>query len=83
MTLLSKESGYIPSYKRTKLTDKLHKRLWIRTDLNSYQINDAKHYQIDETGKRAHRQKNSTYRCKTQKLAIPVIPRDSKLFCDN
>lgn len=33
MTLLSKESGYIPSYKRTKLTDKLHSTFALRTDL--------------------------------------------------
>ena len=33
MTLLSKESGYIPSYKRTKLTDKLHSVFGFRTDL--------------------------------------------------
>lgn len=32
MTLLSKESGYIPSYKRTKLTDKLHTVFGFRTD---------------------------------------------------
>ena len=32
MTLLSKESGYIPSYKRTKLTDKLHTTFGFRTD---------------------------------------------------
>lgn len=32
MTLLSKESGYIPSYKRTKLTDKLHGVFGFRTD---------------------------------------------------
>ena len=32
MTLLSKESGYIPSYKRTKLTDKLHSVFGFRTD---------------------------------------------------
>lgn len=32
MTLLSKESGYIPSYKRTKLTDLLHKKYGIHTD---------------------------------------------------
>ena len=32
MTLLSKESGYIPSYKRTKLTDKLHSIFGFRTD---------------------------------------------------
>ncbi len=32
MTLLSKESGYIPSYKRTELTDKLHAAFGFRTD---------------------------------------------------
>ena len=32
MTLLSKESGYIPSYTRTKLTDDLHRIFDFRTD---------------------------------------------------
>ena len=32
MTLLSKDSGYIPSYKRTKLTDSLHNAFDFRTD---------------------------------------------------
>ena len=32
MTLLSKDSGYIPSYKRTKLTDALHTVFGFRTD---------------------------------------------------
>lgn len=32
MTLLSKESGYIPSYTRTALTDKLHETFGFRTD---------------------------------------------------
>ena len=32
MTLLSKDSGYIPSYKRTKLTDSLHSTFGFRTD---------------------------------------------------
>ena len=32
MTLLSKESGYIPSYERTELTDKLHEVFGFRTD---------------------------------------------------
>lgn len=32
MTLLSKDSGYIPSYKRTKLTDALHTSFPFRTD---------------------------------------------------
>lgn len=33
MTLLNKESGYIPSYRRTALTDKLHATFGFRTDL--------------------------------------------------
>ena len=32
MTLLNKDSGYIPSYKRTKLTDELHSSFGLRTD---------------------------------------------------
>lgn len=32
VTLLSKESGYIPSYERTELTDKLHEFFKFRTD---------------------------------------------------
>ena len=32
ITLLSKDSGYIPSYKRTKLTDPLHTAFSFRTD---------------------------------------------------
>lgn len=32
MTLLSKESGYIPSYKRTDITDALHKAFGFHTD---------------------------------------------------
>lgn len=32
VTLLSKASGYIPSYTRTELTDALHKTFGFRTD---------------------------------------------------
>ena len=32
VTLLSKDSGYIPSYKRTKITDKLHSSFGFHTD---------------------------------------------------
>lgn len=32
MTLLSKNSGYAPSYKRTALTDMLHKKFGFHTD---------------------------------------------------
>lgn len=48
--------------------------------LNSYQNQRCEALSDRRNRKRAHRQKNSTYRCKTQKLAILVIPRDSKLF---
>ena len=33
MTLLLKNSGYIPSYKRTDLTDDLHKVFGFHTDI--------------------------------------------------
>ena len=32
MTLLSTAGGYIPSYQRTELTDRLHKTFGFRTD---------------------------------------------------
>lgn len=32
MTLLTKNSGYTPSYKRTQLTDHLHQKFRIHTD---------------------------------------------------
>jgi len=32
MTLLSQSSGYVPSYKRTDLTDELHRAFGFRTD---------------------------------------------------
>ena len=32
LTLLSKSSGYVPSYKRTQLTDDLHEKFGFRTD---------------------------------------------------
>ena len=32
MTLLSQSSGYVPSYKRTDLSDELHRAFGFRTD---------------------------------------------------
>lgn len=66
MTLLSKDSGYIPSYKRTKLTDALHTAFGFRTDYEFISKADMRTI-IKET-----KQKNSTiskivqYRYKSQ-----------------
>lgn len=54
MTLLSKGSGYIPSYKRTKLTDALHTAFSFRTDYEFISKTDMRSV-IKET-----KQKNST-----------------------
>ena len=43
VTLLSKESGYIPSYKRTNLTDDLHKAFGFHTDYEFISNQPAKH----------------------------------------
>lgn len=64
MTLLSKESGYIPSYQRTELTDKLHAVFGFRTDLEF--ISKASMRNIIRTTKQINstkKGKNSTYRC--------------------
>ena len=42
MTLLNKESGYIPSYKRTEFTDKLHATFGFRTDLEFISKSDMR-----------------------------------------
>ena len=54
MTLLSKDSGYIPSYRRTKLTDALHTAFGFRTDYEFISKADMRAI-IKET-----KQKNST-----------------------
>ena len=54
ITLLSKDSGYIPSYKRTKLTDALHTAFGFRTDYEFISKADMRTI-IKET-----KQKNST-----------------------
>ena len=55
VTLLSKESGYIPSYKRTQLTDKLHEIFAFRTDLEFISKSSMRHII------RSTKKKNSTY----------------------
>ena len=61
VTLLSKDSGYIPSYKRTKITDKLHSSFGFRTDYEFIRkstmraiIKETKHISL-QTRKRLHR----------------------------
>ena len=71
MTLLSKDSVYIPSYKRAKLTDAQHTALGFRTDYEFISKADIRTI-IKET-----KQKNSTiskivqYRCKNQNRHAP------------
>ena len=72
MTLLSKDSGYIPSYKRTKLTDALHTAFGFRTDYEFISKADMRTIIKETKQKKKHNFKNSTYRCKT-KTATPMI----------
>ena len=53
MTLLSKDSGYIPAYKRTKLTDALHKTFKFRTDFE-FITKSSMQSIISNTKKAAH-----------------------------
>ena len=55
MTLLNKESGYIPSYKRTDLTDKLHDAFGFLTDMEF--ISKASMRNIIKTTKQPNRAK--------------------------
>ena len=63
VTLLSKDSGYIPSYKRTKITDKLHSSFGFRTDYEFIRKSTMRTI-IKETKQK--KEKNSTYRCKQE-----------------
>ena len=67
MTLLSKDSGYIPSYKRTKLTDALHNAFGFRTDYEFISKSSMRSIIKETKQKKQHKSKNSTYRCKTKK----------------
>ena len=53
MTLLSKDSGYIPAYKRTKLTDALHNTFKFRTDFEFITKSSMRSI-ISNTKKTAH-----------------------------
>ena len=53
MTLLSKDSGYIPAYKRTKLTDALHNTFSFRTDFEFITKSSMRSI-ISNTKKAAH-----------------------------
>lgn len=53
MTLLSKDSGYIPAYKRTKLTDALHITFKFRTDFEFITKSSMRSI-ISNTKKAAH-----------------------------
>ena len=69
MTLLSKNSGYIPSYKRSKLTDSLHSTFGFRTDYEF--ISKSSMRSIVKEAKFI----NSTYRYKRKKLVSPFAQR--------
>ena len=53
MTLLSKDSGYIPAYKRTKVTDALHNTFKFRTDFEFITKSSMRSI-ISNTKKAAH-----------------------------
>lgn len=53
MTLLNKDSGYIPAYKRTKLTDALHNTFKFRTDFEFITKSSMRSI-ISNTKKAAH-----------------------------
>ena len=53
MTLLSKDNGYIPAYKRTKLTDALHNTFKFRTDFEFITKSSMRSI-ISNTKKAAH-----------------------------
>ena len=57
MTLLSKDSGYIPAYKRTKLTDALHNTFKFRTDFEFITKSSMRSI-ISNTKKAAHSKEN-------------------------
>ncbi len=60
MTLLSQSSGYVPSYKRTDLTDELHRAFGFRTDYEY--LSKAAMRNIVKESKEIKKAKNSTYR---------------------
>jgi transposase len=71
MTLLSKDSGYIPSYKRTKLTDALHTAFGFRTDYEFISKADMRQSSKKQSRKNSTISKIVQYRCKSQNSHIP------------
>ena len=69
MTLLSGNSGYVPSYKRTELTDSLHETFGFHTDYEF--ITKATMRNIIKNTKIAQIPKNSTYRYGQQNSRKP------------
>ena len=63
MILLSKDSGCIPSYKRTKLTDALHSAFGFRTDYEFISKADIRHLSKKQCRKNNTISKIVQYRC--------------------
>lgn len=62
LTLLSKESGYIPSYRITRLTDDLHAVFGFKTDFEFISKSSIRSIIRQSKQKSAQKRKNSTYR---------------------
>ena len=71
MTLLSKDSGYIPSYKRTKLTDALHTAFGFRTDYEFISKADMQTIIKETKQKKKHNLQNSTISMQKPKQPHP------------
>ena len=66
MTLLSKNSGYIPSYKRTLLTDALHDIFVFRTDYEFISKSLMRNIIKETKSKKVQKQKYNTYQYKSK-----------------
>lgn len=73
MTLLSKNSGYIPSYKRTLLTDALHDIFGFRTDYEFISKSSMRNIIKETKAKKAKKQKYSTYQYKRKTVTSLVF----------
>lgn len=71
MILLSKDSGCIPSYKRTKLTDALHSAFGFRTDYEFISKADIRALIKETMQKKKHNFKNSTISMRKRKQPYP------------
>ena len=75
MTLLSKNSGYIPSYKRTLVTDALHDVFGFRTDYEFISKSSMQNIIKETKSKKAQKQKYSTYQYKSKTVTNLVFSR--------